>query len=78
MRPTVVILVFTEVVRDPRVMRHVAALRDVYDLITCGKGAAPAGVIRHLEIPAEAEHPARRGNGEECDEDRPRHQPAAS
>jgi hypothetical protein len=56
MRPTVVILVFTEVVRDPRVMRHVAALRDVYDLITCGKGAAPAGVIRHLEIPAEAEH----------------------
>jgi glycosyltransferase involved in cell wall biosynthesis len=56
MRPTVVILVFTEVVRDPRVMRHVAALRDVYDLVTCGKGPAPAGVIRHVEIPAEAEH----------------------
>lgn len=56
MRATVVVLVFTEVARDPRVMRHVAALRETFDVVTCGKGPAPEGVARHLEIPGEAEH----------------------
>ena len=56
MRRTVLLLVFTEVVRDPRVMRHLAALKGTYDVVTCGKGPSPDGVVRHVQIPQDADH----------------------
>jgi len=58
----VLILTFTEVVNDPRVMRHVAALRNHYDVVTCGQGPAPQGVVQHIELPP-ADHLPRTSAG---------------
>lgn len=52
----VAILTFTEVATDPRVMRHVDALRGTHEVVTCGKGPAPAGATAHLQIPYAADH----------------------
>ena len=52
----VAVLTFTEVVRDPRVMRHVEALKGHHQVVTCGKGPVPDGVVEHFEIPAAADH----------------------
>ncbi len=52
----VVILTFTEVTRDPRVMRHVRALSRDHEIVTCGKGLQPTGAAQHLEIPSRADH----------------------
>jgi hypothetical protein len=52
----IAILTFTEVARDPRVMRHVAALQGHHEIVTCGKGPAPDGVVQHLAIPDDADH----------------------
>lgn len=49
-RPTVLIVVFNEVSNDPRVMRHVSALRGHYRLVSCGFGDAPEGVSEHIRL----------------------------
>jgi hypothetical protein len=51
---TVCILTFTEIVRDPRVLRHIEALRSEHTIVTCGKGPQPDGVAKHYELPANA------------------------
>ncbi|MGV1003177.1 MAG: glycosyltransferase family 1 protein [Candidatus Nanopelagicales bacterium] len=55
-RPTVLLVVFTDVSQDPRVMRHVAALAAGFRVVTCGKGPPPPGVHQHLRIPDATEH----------------------
>ncbi|MBI9114761.1 glycosyltransferase family 1 protein [Sanguibacter suaedae] len=51
MRPTVVVLSFSPIARDPRVLRQVRLLSAVADVVTCGYGPAPEGVTRHVEVP---------------------------
>jgi hypothetical protein len=58
----VLILTFTEVVTDPRVMRHVRALRDEFAVVTCGVGPEPEGVASHVELPP-ADHLPRTPSG---------------
>ena len=55
-RPRVLMLGFTPTSSDPRILRHVSALREDYDVVTMGTGPAPAGVARHIELPAHAHH----------------------
>lgn len=55
-RPRLLLLTFTDVSRDPRVLRHVAALGVEYDVVTCGKGPPVAGVVEHVQIPDDADH----------------------
>ncbi len=47
---TLLLLSFTQTVRDPRVQRQIQALSHEYRLVTCGYGPAPDGVAQHLEI----------------------------
>lgn len=51
MKPRLLILCFSPLRRDPRVLRQIALLRDSYDVSTCGFGLAPDGVTEHFEIP---------------------------
>jgi hypothetical protein len=55
-RPRLLMLTFTDISRDPRVLRHVAALREEYDIVTCGKGPQVDGAVEHLRVPDTAEH----------------------
>ncbi len=57
MRSRVLILSFTDVATDPRVMRHIAALRAHYEIVTCGQGPEPEGVSRHVELPVRSHLP---------------------
>lgn len=49
-RPVILILVFNEVTRDARILRHIAALNENYSVITCGFGGRPAGVDGHVQL----------------------------
>ncbi|MGI5951930.1 MAG: hypothetical protein ACOX61_08830 [Brooklawnia sp.] len=48
------IISFSPIHRDPRVLRQIALFGDDYDLTTCGFGTAPEGVVDHIEIPGPA------------------------
>lgn len=50
---TVLILSFSPLTRDPRILRQIGALADGYQVVTCGYGPAPDGVVKHVEIPEE-------------------------
>ena len=50
-RPTLLIISFSRIISDARVLKQVALLRDDYEVTTCGYGEAPAGVAEHVEIP---------------------------
>ena len=50
-RPSVVVLSFSPIARDPRVLRQVRLLAGVADVTTCGYGPAPDGVVRHVQVP---------------------------
>ncbi|MEP7762951.1 glycosyltransferase family 1 protein [Sanguibacter sp. 25GB23B1] len=52
-RPSVVVLSFSPIARDPRVLRQVRLLSTVADVTTCGYGPAPDGVVRHVRVPDE-------------------------
>lgn len=54
MKPRVLILCFSPLRRDPRVLRQLALLRDSYEISTCGFGPAPDGAKEHFEIPENA------------------------
>lgn len=45
------IISFSRIISDARVLKQVALLRDDYEVTTCGYGEAPAGVAEHVEIP---------------------------
>jgi glycosyltransferase involved in cell wall biosynthesis len=52
-RTRLLILSFSTLVSDPRVQKQIALFAEDYDLITCGYGAAPEGVVQHFRIPDE-------------------------
>lgn len=51
-RPRLLILSFSPIASDARVLKQVELFRDRYAVTTCGYGPAPAGVAAHLQIPA--------------------------
>ncbi|GAA1129360.1 glycosyltransferase [Arthrobacter flavus] len=51
MKPRLLLLCFSPLRRDPRVLRQLKVLRDDYDVSTCGFGPAPDDVVEHYEIP---------------------------
>lgn len=53
-RPTLLILSFSPIRSDPRVLRQVRLFAPDYAVVTCGYGPAPEGVADHIEIPREA------------------------
>lgn len=53
-RPRLLVLSFSPIASDARVLKQVEAFSERYELVTCGYGPAPAGVARHLQIPDDA------------------------
>ena len=53
LRPRVLVLSFSPINRDPRVLRQILYFSEFADVISCGYGAAPEGVVEHVEIPEE-------------------------
>jgi hypothetical protein len=53
-RPSLLILSFSPIRSDPRVLKQVKLFSALYDVTTCGYGDAPDGVVEHIEIPREA------------------------
>lgn len=58
-RPSLLILSFTPIVSDARVLKQVALLRDDFDVTTCAYGDRPEGVVEHIRIPDDARASAR-------------------
>lgn len=52
-RPSLLIVSYSHLYRDARVLRQIWALREDYDLTTLGYGPAPDGVREHVQIPDE-------------------------
>ncbi|KQV06025.1 hypothetical protein [Leifsonia sp. Root112D2] len=50
-RPTLLILSFSPIAADARVLKQVRHFSQSYDVTTCGYGDAPEGVVRHIHIP---------------------------
>lgn len=50
------ILSFSPISDDARVLKQVNAFRDEYDVTTCGYGPAPSGVAEHIQIPESVLH----------------------
>ena len=53
-RPSLLIVSFSPIASDARVLKQVKRFAADLDVTTCGYGPAPEGVVEHLEIPAEA------------------------
>ena len=51
-RASLLVLSFSPIVADARVLKQVELFKDRYDVTTCGFGPAPAGVVDHVEVPA--------------------------
>ena len=51
-RPRLLILSFSQLARDARVLKQVALFRDDFDVVTVGFGPAPEGVAGHHQVPA--------------------------
>lgn len=49
----VLILSFSPIASDARVLKQVALLAERYDVVTCGYGVAPIGVAEHIRVPDE-------------------------
>ncbi|MHA7153630.1 glycosyltransferase family protein [Arthrobacter sp. TMN-50] len=54
-RPRVLVLSFSRIDRDPRVLRQIRFLGEFAEIHTCGYGSAPESVAGHIEIPDEYE-----------------------
>lgn len=52
-RPSLLILSFSPIADDARVLKQVRLFSDRYDVTTCGYGPAPEGVVAHHEVPAD-------------------------
>lgn len=50
-RASLLILSFSPIVADARVLKQVELFSDRYDVTTCGFGPAPDGVVDHVEVP---------------------------
>jgi len=55
-RPSLLIVSFSPIASDARVLKQVRLFADELDVTTCGYGPAPDGVVAHLRIPDDAEH----------------------
>ncbi|WP_348788904.1 glycosyltransferase family 1 protein [Leifsonia sp. NPDC080035] len=53
MSARILILSFSTLVSDPRVQKQIALFEGAYDVVTCGYGPAPEGVVQHYRIPDE-------------------------
>lgn len=53
-RPSLLVLSFSEIRSDARVLKQVREFTRDYEVTTCGYGEAPDGVTEHLRIPADA------------------------
>ncbi|THJ65955.1 glycosyltransferase family 4 protein [Arthrobacter echini] len=51
LRPRVLVLSFSPIIRDPRVLRQIKLLSEFADVISCGYGESPTGVVEHVQIP---------------------------
>lgn len=52
-RPSLLIMSFSTIVSDARVLKQVRLFAPQYDVTTVGYGPAPDGVVEHVEIPEE-------------------------
>lgn len=52
-RRCLLIVSFSPIVSDARLLKQIAVFRDDYDIVTCGYGPRPDGVAEHLSIPDE-------------------------
>lgn len=52
--PELLIISFSHIPSDPRVLKQVELFKDEYRVSTCGYGAGPEGVHRHYALPADA------------------------
>lgn len=52
-KPRLLILAFSPIAADARVLKQVQLFVDKYQVTTCGYGPAPSGVVRHIRIPDE-------------------------
>lgn len=50
-RPTLLILSFSQVYRDARVLKQVRLFEDRYRVVTCSYGPAPSDRVEHVQIP---------------------------
>lgn len=55
-KPRVLVLGFSRVADDPRMLRHVRALQAEFEVVTCGRGGPVPGVPEHHELPSDADH----------------------
>jgi len=55
-RPRVLVLSFSPIARDARVLKQVRHLAAEFDIVTCGYGPAPEGVSAHVQVPDEAQN----------------------
>jgi hypothetical protein len=53
-RPSLLVLSFSDIRGDARVLKQVREFTSDYDVTTCGYGEAPDGVVEHLRIPSDA------------------------
>ncbi|MUK01787.1 glycosyltransferase family 1 protein [Vibrio cholerae] len=53
--PRLLIMSFSPLRSDARILKQIALFQDRYDVVTCGYGEAPEGVQNHIEIPADLE-----------------------
>lgn len=51
--PRLLIMSFSPLRSDARILKQIALFKDRYEITTCGYGGAPDGVATHLEIPAD-------------------------
>lgn len=59
-RPTLLILSFSDISSDARVLRQVKAFADEYELTSCGFGEAPVAGVPHIRIPTDIPVPTAR------------------
>jgi len=55
-RPRLLILSFSPIESDARVLKQIAGFRDAYHVTTCGYGGRPPGVDEHIEMPRSADY----------------------
>ncbi|MCL3776985.1 glycosyltransferase [Actinomyces sp. 186855] len=53
-RPSFLVLSFSPIHRDARVLREIGALAEVGDVTSVGYGPTPSGVVEHLRVPDSA------------------------
>lgn len=53
-KPVLLILSFSELYKDARILKQIRMFRDEYDVITCGFGEQPESGVRHVELQRQA------------------------